>query len=30
MSWVQTLTEETIFQAPFIWIKNLELKLVGN
>ena len=23
-SWVQTPTEETIFQAPFIWIKNLE------
>ncbi len=20
-SWVQTPTEETIFQAPFIWIK---------
>jgi hypothetical protein len=23
-SWVQTPTEKTIFQAPFIWIKNLE------
>jgi hypothetical protein len=21
-SWVQTPTEETIIQAPFIWIKN--------
>jgi hypothetical protein len=26
-SWVQTPTEETIFQAPFIWIKSLEQKL---
>jgi hypothetical protein len=23
-SWVQTLTEETIFYAPFNWIKSLE------
>ena len=23
-SWVQIPTEETIFQAPFIWIKSLE------
>jgi hypothetical protein len=29
-SWVQTPTEETIFQAPFIWIKNLEQKSSGN
>jgi hypothetical protein len=28
--WVQTPTEETIFQAPFIWLKNLEHKLSGN
>jgi hypothetical protein len=26
-SGVQTPTEETIFQAPFIWIKSLEQKL---
>jgi hypothetical protein len=25
--WVLTLTEETIFQAPFIWIKNLDQKI---
>jgi hypothetical protein len=25
--WVQTPTEETIFQAPFIWIKSLEQKI---
>jgi len=25
-SLVQTPTEETIFQAPFIWIKSLEQK----
>jgi len=25
-SWVQTPTEETIFQAPLIWIKSLEQK----
>ncbi len=28
--WDQTPTEETIFQAPFIWIKSLEQKLSGN
>ena len=25
-SWVQTPTEETIFNAPFIWIKSVEQK----
>jgi len=29
-SWVQTPTEETIFQAPFIWIKILKQKLSGK
>jgi hypothetical protein len=27
-SWVQISTEETIFQAQFIWIKNLKQKIV--
>jgi hypothetical protein len=26
-SWVQTPTEETIFQAPFIWIKKPRAKI---
>ena len=28
-SWVQTPTKETIFQAPFIWIKSLKQKVSG-
>jgi hypothetical protein len=24
--WIQTPTEETIFHAPFIWIKSVEQK----